>query len=806
MSPDRWADGGASRSVGASSARGPRALTRVGGGRAASAVLGAAVIGACGDAGERVELIFPDAETRASTTLLAVTVFEPLVERAGRLQLQRCQSVTDFEPFSEATVDRLRDPGFGRVFFAREGLDPAEGFDHEVDLPELPASDRNPWGLIAVLIEARGDAAGPPAALGAVETVTLASGCFCLRTLEGTHQDLELDAVVKAACAPPDADGSERTIRLEPILPRAFDLELCGTERVIAFPGDSPALPGPAACLRGRPCPPGEPPGESVDCVGNPGVRDDLAGVPVQFDLSGPGVGPARIVTVTDDTGRAEPLFVLERCEGDFEVTARVLGRGDEALRFQGRCALERPSYECAGAYLFDWPGRWTDIATLPGPAGGQDAVALLMDGEPGGRVVILGLRAGRMTELFEISVEESHQVKAIHGFHLGPGADRPVLVIASSVERRVVLTLFEWTGTEASLIQELDAPCPRWTCGALTSCSSGCPADHVCLTEEDRCVLLGPETSEVGLSCEDPPARCGCALESDFDSVVSLRAADLDGDGLRDLVAASSRSPAVTSWYATGDPARPYQEGDCRCGRYGVRPWAIALPRLGGPPNGAGPETHDLVLGGQLGGSPGSVLSYGRPGFGETLLACGSYSGFGDVGLVRALAVGRFSCRQDLDPSCPGYEDLVVITSSQLSGPTEDPGFLRVIFGNEQDISQFTSLYAEPGIQMSLTFRGARPADPRAAEVGDLNGDGHDDLVVNYPRRGMWVWLGLSNRALGGSLWVSPDCPAAPSSINCSHRSDFALADLDGNGRPELVAVCIPVQGPRQLRWHVSL
>jgi hypothetical protein len=62
----------------------------------------------------------------------------------------------------------------------------------------------------------------------------------------------------------------------------------------------------------------------------------------------------------------------------------------------------------------------------------------------------------------------------------------------------------------------------------------------------------------------------------------------------------------------------------------------------------------------------------------------------------------------------------------------------------------------------------------PEGMVTGDLDGNGQDDLILDYGNSGVWAWL-------NNSAWS----PIVPSSLDPSH---LVTGDLDGNGRDEIV------------------
>lgn len=90
------------------------------------------------------------------------------------------------------------------------------------------------------------------------------------------------------------------------------------------------------------------------------------------------------------------------------------------------------------------------------------------------------------------------------------------------------------------------------------------------------------------------------------------------------------------------------------------------------------------------------------------------------------------------------------------------------------------------------------------AAGVGDLNGDGHPDVVLvcafnDWRRKGSASVVWLENDGKGNfTTWQIADAP--------SHLATVAVGDLDGDGRADIVAGGLHVQGPLDRLGRVTL
>lgn len=747
-----------------------------------------ALAAGCADGGPSVELAFPDGRTREVTSALAVTVVEPLLEVEGEpTRLLGCDRIGGFADADGIPVAELGSPGIGRLISSRELFAAESGFSHRLGLPELEPSERNPWGALAVVVEARGDVIDVHQAL---RSGTLGQACFCVRTAEGTHRDAALDAEVKAACRPLDELSK---VELRSPVGEGFDLRYCGTDRITGPVGEV-ARPGASACIRPIPCRPGVA-GPCVQCEGQ--CTNRLGGAPVRFDVAGGGLAPRALVALSENDGRAEAPIGLTGCSGEFEVTAEVLGTEMPPLRFVGRCVDPVSAVECGGEKALEGTSSVVGLERLLAPVGGQPDRVAVLSGNTGTVVEVHDPQQAAPLATYRIPGETSRSILSFDA--AGPGEPRrPMLAVASSRSRRLFIRLLEWDGIRLTATATLAAPCSEWSCGTLDDCAEGqrCEDGERCSPSSGRCELEGP-----GTGCSDAPPGCGCELVVDFGAAVSLATGDVDGDGRADLAAATSSGNGVTVWLSSRrQDGSPLSDGQCRCGRYGHQPENVVLAAFGGT-EGA-PTDEDLVIA----GASGTFVTYGDRIGGEVHFRCGAARRFGEIIPVRDLAVGRFSCNPTLEPGCEPYEDLVVLSNLRQDGSSfDDPGRLRVIFGGARNVADVDDIYAVPRATVELTpIVGSN--NPGRAVVGDINGDGHDDLTVLFSTSQLIrIWLGGSNRALGETdafASVSECATAFEPEEPCRPLDVHALPDLDGDGRAEMVVVCRPMQQQPRLRW----
>lgn len=169
-------------------------------------------------------------------------------------------------------------------------------------------------------------------------------------------------------------------------------------------------------------------------------------------------------------------------------------------------------------------------------------------------------------------------------------------------------------------------------------------------------------------------------------------------------------------------------------------------------------------------------------------------------------------------------FEDAIAVGAGSPVPSSSGGGLVRIMYGGSIDLTNVSSLPAEVREQSSVELGARRLADaedaqsPRGVEVGDINGDGLDDIAAIYTSsEEIRVWLGGGN-AVPGELGQRPGSGAGgriklnecgtmcPGKLRCFPFQRFAVADMDGDGKAEVAAVCVPdVDGPRPvLKWFV--
>jgi hypothetical protein len=744
------------------------------------------VIAACGGEQDEIGLIFPDSASRESTNAIAVTAFEPIrtPDDADAPELIRCDQVGVFPPTRTVDPDNITaEANLGRVLSEpRESQEfPFDG-DWSLAIPKVNPSPDNPWGAVMIYIEARGEARAPEEQGGGSVPATLLTACYCLRTLEATHKNRQLDQQVKSACPLLSENaGKIRDLEFQPVITSAFYVEPRGVQQPTA-PKNQVLAPGPVARVLARRCDEGPAGGgDCFRCMQPCKELENRGNVPVMFTVDQPGgaTGPARQIALTDEKGFVRAEITVDDCSSPIKVRAQIVGR-DETLDFDVGCVNPVKELECANEVRLGSGREPTAMTRLPGPPGQPDSVAILFDA---GQRASLEIRNPDRPDQTIPMEWVGEAARAVHGFYYELGASpqddsRPILAVVTSKtvmsREQVYLRLFEWTGTE------------------LRPTNPG-------LFDQDCATCICPTTPG------QPP--CDCQLMVQFQTEVTVTTADLDGDRRADLVLGTSADLPVTTYFSSGaSPAvgQLYIGDNCRCAKFAQAPTTFELIDFGGMGEGPLMSMTDLVI-----GAPGgSFVKYATGTSTVNRLSCGQPSRFGNLVPVRDLARGRFACNPLVaETGCNAYEDVVIVAAKSLGGGSfDDPGTISVVFGTDQDLSLDENLYERPGSTLELlplTLEGEEaPKDPRTVEVGDMNADGNDDIAVLFgSSEEIHIWLGSSNRGLG-EVEKGVNLEVCEGTEPCSPLRQFALADFDGDGAREIAVICNPTAEPRLRRY----
>jgi hypothetical protein len=284
-----------------------------------------------------------------------------------------------------------------------------------------------------------------------------------------------------------------------------------------------------------------------------------------------------------------------------------------------------------------------------------------------------------------------------------------------------------------------------------------------------------------------------------------AVRAGDLDGDGVQDLVVAMHLRGIVA---LRGDGLGGFQRGQPLPGA-DPSPDAFASRALRLTDWDRDGRLDILAFGegprglGMMGGSAGVRIFRGTPDgwvprlesppgiLSGNALALGDVDGDGRPDVVTSSSVlGRTDivCAANADGGCTrrhvdavparGYVRAVATRGGEFA-------FASVAFTGETPTSSLDVLTPAAGGAWRRTTLWSQPGviGVWALDFGDVDGDGRADLVALTQRGETWVFMGDGH---GAYQRVSDGPPAFPG--GCSGRY-VMLADLDGDHRDEIVA-----------------
>ena len=316
--------------------------------------------------------------------------------------------------------------------------------------------------------------------------------------------------------------------------------------------------------------------------------------------------------------------------------------------------------------------------------------------------------------------------------------------------------------------------------------------------------------------SCDDHDHRYFIGPSGPGYTPNSIAVADVNGDGVPDLLVARTvdeglaQDPGLASVYL-GAPSSPgtYQQGT-DYPTTGGNPSGIAAVALSGSGTpdmvvsnfGSGTASvfmHDPANPGKYlaattltsGGQPNQVVAADINGDGkpDLVFADLSTSGNAIVLLQSATAVGTFAAPLNLSTGA--------MTSSVAVGDLNGDGKPDIVTanfdsnGNNGSVTVFFQNPSSPGtFAAGVSFPAG--AQPQAVRIADVNGDGLPDLVVANRGPGSdgtgtaGVSVLLQDSAHPGNF-LAPVTYSTPRGA-----IDVAVADLNGDGKPDLVVASL--------------
>lgn len=708
---------------------------------------------ACGRSGE-LELTFPADLPREAVTGLGISMLpqsSDLLRAAGGTA--SCARLT-------ALADRA---GHIDVEGVSRGLDfPLEPGGADVELGEPLGVDEPLFVYVVALGQSRrfvGELRQDTlsgAEFGPLQPAPVAEGCTCVTwgdtPVEGcvSARDGVVPVVLGALVGPsPDVTLEPQGLG-EEVVVRGTRAVLSTAVRVRVPPCTSPTE-GPTSCLVCK-----------GDCK-----RPNL---PVSVRVvSGDATVVAPVVLTNPGGFAAAELEVGACASGAIEVELGLLGHEAEPVRVRASCVDDLPP-----------PRPPAVVAELAGTvafasvAGG----AVLLSAESASAALLTWVGPGEVTSRVMLPGEKPGDVVAL-------GRD----VVVATLGRADGLRLRRYRVDGGTLVQTHEAAglCMDSGCAlGRTACTSaqvcGESAREVSLEVAD---VDGDGLDEVtvvrevsGLTAYDAfLGRCRRITAAPLGSTqhVLVRAAGAGGVGPT-LITSTANGVAVAPGVEASLAALPCDPTAPSCG--------LGQECLSTCPSGAPCASSSSTLrsavcitrcdaagqacgrGGRCTAVQGDVLACLEPG-----LSCALGQSVADLSFGGARQLARGTLR-----SGAAVDDVVVLSVG---------GAARVLYGAPREQS------GSVGVPSAvLLARGdERPKDARRMAVGDVNGDGVDDVVVAYANT-LRVWLGGAGVPGEATAVIMPKCSV----------SGLGLADLDGDRRAEALVACDGVV--RRIGW----
>jgi hypothetical protein len=743
------------------------------------------------------------------------------------------------------------------------------------------SEETNPWRAVLVHVEARGNARKSEGGLATTDEVkTLLEGCYCMRLNESATYaaDPKLDEEVKAAC-PALVDSTPRPVVLAPVLNDKFSLTPCGVQAVTAPRGrQAVALPG--VCVRTNTCK-DSPGGNCFPCATDQCTElDDLKNVPVRVEVeqaAGQSVADPKVI-LTNRFGTVTPQAQVDDCASPIKLKASIVGSAAPPIEFPVDCVdpvdfAARPTdeFQLGGVASTTQIAAITTIPeerTASGALRSRARVAVLVNQGSATLLQVFESNGNSLVRTASLAFPPGGGAPergfGLLGYHYKLAAKQaPMLAVVTSRMGTPVIRIYALdpdTGELGPPIRQTDQRCTFDACASIRECAASRPcdeglelgstmpplsmavadrnndglADVTVATDREFQVLT--YYSHPSFPDIPPPLEQTCQCSAFGRGMPALDFVQLGGP--QSGGDPTGRNVDMLMGDGTGAYVRYAQEARVEGQPCSLTASVAALPCPAGlqcrelcPGEGAAasarcvePCVYEDPDSCKTSADRPECVTFERidgvqptgPGFcGAPSLGCRAPSSVWRLVTIHDVAKARIRSE--------AFEDAIAVGAGSPVPSSSGGGLLRILYGGSVDLTNVSSLPAGVRNESSVDLGARRllgteeAQSPRGVEVGDINGDGLDDIAAIYTSsEEIRVWLGGGN-AVPGELGRSRSTPeeggrirlnqcgaSCPGRERCFPFQRFAVADLDADGLAEVLAICVPDQdGPKPvLKW----